>query len=77
MKDYLEITSIEEAKNEKVKDEFVFENVIKDYETLLQKVTNIKKESDEQNLYETSSLMDEYISNYSKKLWMLKQTVNK
>ena len=43
MKDYLNNTCIKEANNEKVKDNVVLENVIKDYETLLQKVTDIKK----------------------------------
>lgn len=73
MKDYLENTSIQEAKNEKVKDNVVFEAIIKDYGVLLQNVTDIKKKADEQADYLTSSLMDDYISDYSKILWMLKQ----
>lgn len=77
MKDYLEKATISEAKNEKVHDDVVFENIIKDYETLLQKVAKIKKEADEQNLYATSSLMDDYIKDYIKILWMLKQMMEK
>lgn len=77
MKDYLEKTCISEANNEKVNDNVVLDNVIKDYETLLQKVTKIKKDADEQNLYDTSSLMDNFISSYTKHLWMLKQTLQK
>ena len=77
MKDYLEKATISEAKNEKVHDDVVFENIIKDYETLLQKVAKIKKEADEQNLYATSSLMDDYIKDYTKILWMLKQMMEK
>ena len=73
MQDYLNTTCIKEAKNEKIQDNVMFENVIKDLETLLKKVTDIKKKADENNNYATSSLMDEYISNYIKKLWMLKQ----
>ena len=73
MKDYLENTSIKEAKNEKVKDDEVFGTIIKDYGLLLQNVTNIKKEADENSDYLTSSLMDDYISDYTKILWMLKQ----
>lgn len=76
MKDYLEATSIQEAKNEKVKDNVVFESIIKDYSKLLQEVTNIKKEADEQADYHTSSLMDNYISDYAKIVWMLKQTIS-
>ena len=74
MQDYLNNTCIQEAKNEKIKDCDIFENLIKDFETLLKKVTQIKKEADEQNLYATSSLMDEYIAEYMKNLWMLNQS---
>lgn len=77
MKDYLEKTCINEANNEKVNDNVVLDNVIKDYETLLQKVTKIKKDADEQSLYDTSSLMDDFISSYTKHLWMLKQSLGK
>ena len=73
MKDYLANTCIEEARNEKINDCDVFTNIIKDLEKLLQKVTKIKEEADNQKQYATSSLMDEYINDYSKKLWMLKQ----
>lgn len=77
MQDYLNITCIKEAKNEKIQDNIMFENVIKDFEKLLNKVKEIKKKADETNDYATSSLMDEYISNYIKKLWMLKQMMEK
>ena len=73
MQDYLNKACIKEAKNEKIQDNVMFENVIKDLETLLKKVTDIKKKADENSNYATSSLMDEYISSYIKKLWMLKQ----
>ena len=76
MKDYLENTSIQEAKNEKVKDNVVFESIIKDYSMLLQEVTSIKKKADEQVDYLTSSLMDNYILDYTKTIWMLKQTMS-
>lgn len=77
MQDYLNRTCIVEAKNEKIALCNVFENLIKDFETLLKKVTEIKKEADEQKQYATSALMDEYISNYMKTLWMLNQSIEK
>ena len=77
MKDYLNNTCIVEANNEKVKDNVVLGNIIKDYETLLQKVITIKKNADEQNMYLTSSLMDDYISDYTKNIWMLNHTQDK
>ena len=77
MQDYLNTTCITEAKNEKIKACEMFENIIKDLETLLKKVTDIKKKADDSNNYATSSLMDNYISDYIKKLWMLKQMMEK
>ena len=73
MEDYLENTSLEEAGNEKIKDDQVFENIQKDYEILLQEVSKIKKQAEEQNNYLTSSLMDNYLTDYTKILWMLNQ----
>ena len=73
MKDYLEKTSIEEAQNAKIEGEIVLDKILKDYETLLQKAMTIKKLADEHQIYATSSLVDEYILEYSKIIWMLKQ----
>ena len=73
MKDYVNTSDIEEAKNEKITSQEIFTEVIKDLEKLLEDVKQIKKCADENEDYPTSSLMDEYIENYGKKLWMLKQ----
>lgn len=73
MKDYLGKTTIVEAQNNKVTDKEVLNNIINDYNTLLQKVTDLKSLAEEQNLYSTSTLMDDFISSYTKHLWMLKQ----
>lgn len=75
MKDYLKISEIQEAENKKVKDQFVFTNLIEDYTILLQKSSEIKKKADENTSYATSSLMDNYINDYTKILWMLRQTM--
>ena len=73
MKDYLQITNIKEAENKKISRDEVFQNLITDYGILLNKVITIKEISDEIKDYATSSIMDEYILNYSKILWMLNQ----
>ena len=73
MRDYLEKTTIVEAQNNKVTDKEVLNNIINDYNALLQKVTDLKSLAEEQNLYSTSTLMDDLISSYTKHLWMLKQ----
>ena len=75
MKDYLQITKIQEAENKGVKLEEVFNEIIKDFTELLKNVKDIKKQADEIQHYETSTFMDNFILNYSKKLWMLKQTI--
>ena len=77
MKDYLNNTCIEEAKNEKIGECQVINNLIIDFNTLLKKVTEIKEEADNKKGYATSSLMDNYISLYMKNLWMLRQTNSK
>ena len=75
MNDYIEITSIQEAKNEKIEDKQMLTKIIADFETLLQKAIQIKELAEEKKSYNTSSLMDNYITDYSKKLWMLKQSM--
>ena len=73
MKDYLEKTTIEEAKNVKIEGEIVLDKILQDFEILLQKSIAIKKLADEHHIYATSSLIDGYILEYSKIIWMLKQ----
>ena len=75
MKDYLEITNIVEAEDKKIKSEAIFHNLVNDFSMLLKKVTEIKEEADNNNQYTTSSLIDEYMESYSKKIWMLKQSM--
>ena len=65
--------SVSNKSNNKVTDKEVLNNIINDYSTLLQKVTDLKSLAEEQNLYSTSTLMDDLISSYTKHLWMLKQ----
>ena len=56
MKDYLATTSIKEAKNEKLSDTIVIENLIEDYTLLLQEAKKIKKSADDKEAYATSTL---------------------
>lgn len=75
MKEFLENSKIQEAKDEKIKTLEIVKNVIQDYQTLKQKVMQIKNEAEEKSDYETSAMMDNYLSNYCKKLWMLNEFV--
>lgn len=74
LKDYLENTKILEAENKKVDRNTVYESVLADYKTLYQDVKKIKEVADNASDYATSSLMDDYILNYGKILWMLAQS---
>ena len=73
LKDYLEKTNITEAENKKIKSQEIFQIILKDYKKLLEKTIEIKEKAEEQKEYSTSALMDEYILNYKKIIWMLKQ----
>lgn len=75
LKDYLDNTDITEAPNTKIKSREVFASVTNDLNLLLNQVINIKKEADKIVDYNTSILMDDFITDYSKTLWMLKHVV--
>lgn len=71
MKDFMENSKIREAKNEQIKSIDIMENVIHDLEELKQKAVQIKQEAEDKEYYATSTLMDDYLADYSKKIWML------
>lgn len=75
MQDFMKNSEIQEAKNEKIKTIPIVKNVIQDFETLKQKALTIKELSEDYSDYATSALMDNYLANYSKKLWMLNETI--
>ena len=72
MKDYLEKSSIKEAENKKIKSEEIYNNILSDYEELLKKTIEIKEKSENEKEYSTSSLIDDYIKEYGKIIWMIK-----
>ena len=71
MKDFVENSKIREAKNEQIKSIDIMENVMNDLQELKQKAIQIKQEAEDKEYYATSTLMDDYLANYSKKIWML------
>lgn len=75
LKDYLNITKIAEAENNKIDSTVVYNELIQDFSTLLQDTKNIKDAADEKGDYKTSAMMDNIIENYSTKIWMLKQSL--
>lgn len=75
MKDFTQNSEIQEAKNEKIKSIEIIKNVIKDLQILQQKAIKIKQEADNKDDHATSAMIDTYLQNYSKKLWMLNETI--
>ena len=75
LKDYLDNTSLTEAPNSKIKSHEVFVSITNDLNLLLDQATGIKKEADEAQDYITSTFMDDFITDYSKILWMLRHVV--
>lgn len=75
LKDYLNTTKITEAENKKVDYDLVFNEIMKDFSTLLQDSIDIKNSADEAMEHKTSALMDTIIEDYTKKLWMLNQSM--
>lgn len=75
LKSYLEIAKIKESdeNHKKVKD--IYKDVLADFSYLLDSVKAIKVEADEENNYLISALMDEYIKQFSKSIWMIAQVV--
>ena len=71
MKDFMENSKIREAKNEQIKSIDIMKNVIHDLQELKQKAVQIKQEAEDKEYYATSTLMDDYLADYSKKIWML------
>ena len=73
LKDFLANSKIEEVPAQYVPSSVVFASVLKDFEYLLASSKEIKKVADEKEEFLISGLMDEYIKQYSKSIWMIKQ----
>ena len=68
VKDYLDISTIKEAENKKIKSAEIYNNLLSDFEELNKKAIEINSA--------TSSLIDEYILDYGKIIWMLKHVTS-
>ena len=77
MNDYLEIAQIKEAQNEKICSRKIFETLLIDYCILSENATKIKEDADNEKKYATSALMDEYLLDFKKKVWMIRQMLMK
>lgn len=73
VKGFLKETSIEEAENTFTSSETIFKEMIRDFRSLLSQVEDIRKSAEEKGNSAVSTLMDDYISYFTKAIWMLNQ----
>lgn len=72
LKDYLEVTTLTEAKNEDITTKDAILELQKDFTLMLNLSKEIKEAADEEGDFGSSAMIDEDISNYEKTLWMFK-----
>lgn len=73
LKDFAANASIKEAEVQFIKSDIILAEVEKDYSLLLAEVIEIKKAADAEENFIISAMMDDYIKNFTKAVWMLKQ----
>ncbi len=65
--------SVKEAEAQFRQSDVILAEVAKDYNLLLAEVIDIKKAADAEENFIISAMMDDYIKNFTKAVWMLKQ----
>ncbi len=73
LKEFLEKTQIKEAEDGYIKGHDIFNHVLSDFEYFKQLVNIIKKQADDEMIYQVSALMDDLIAQFAKNIWMVKQ----
>ncbi len=73
LSEFLEKTQIKEVRDGYIKGYDILNEVLKDFEYLRQLVNIIKKQADDEMIYQVSALMDGLIMQFAKNIWMIKQ----
>lgn len=73
LKDFAANASIKEAEAQFIKSDIILAELEKDYSMLLAELIEIKKAADAEENFIISAMMDDYIKNFTKAVWMLKQ----
>lgn len=73
LKDFMAHSSIKEAEAGFMKSDVILKEVAADFALLLQEAVEIKKAADQEENFIISAMMDDYIKEFTKSLWMLKQ----
>lgn len=75
MQEFLNLSSINEVNAEHIASKEIYETILNDFNYLLNSIKTIKKSADNQDNYLISSLMDDYIKEFTKSIWMINQVV--
>ncbi len=70
---FLDKTQIKEATEGYITGHEIYTHVLADFEYFKQLVTIIKKQADDEMIYQASALMDDIIAQFAKAIWMIKQ----
>lgn len=73
LKEFLELAHIQEVDNHYHSPQELFKVVIDDFQYILDSLIILKNKADQENQILISTLMDNYISEFYKTLWMLRQ----
>lgn len=73
MASYLEHATLKEAENKKHTVDEVVTDLLSDFAAMKKEIIAIKEEAEDKKVYEVSTMADDFIAEYSKTLWMLRQ----
>ncbi len=71
MKDYLAVSTLKEALSEKIKPAKAAEDVLDDFQAILKDLREIVELAGDNNDEQTVGMVDTFIGNYEKHIWML------
>ena len=72
LREYLELASVEELPSVELKGKEALEIVLKDFESFKSLAENIRKEADDQDLYDVVSAMEGDLEQFNKAIWFIK-----
>lgn len=75
LKDYLAVTAIEEANMDHKDSKSIWKEVLKDFEFILSEIREVKESAEDKGIDVIGIQMDDYIKEFTKSIWMIKQVV--
>ncbi|MDF9824145.1 starvation-inducible DNA-binding protein [Breznakia sp. PF5-3] len=75
LEDFLKLSSIKEAPAQHIASKDIYKEVLNDFEHLLKTSKEIKRDAEVKELDVVAIQMDDYIKEFTKSIWMIKQVV--